>query len=320
MTDHSGWSRRFTHPTALVYAHRGVTLAWSSWRRHDGHRRRGRFGGGVQERVNSSRVKNRLPVDTNLLAAAVTSIVAASAGFVLPEGNPIRIACSLLLVLVLPGYVFTAVLFPDALHRPSERILMTVGLSLAVVVLLGIALNVAPGGLRQHSWALALSSFTMVMAAVGTIRRPARLRAPASLAPRASRITLGQALLFGLAGLILLGAFSLATYGARRDADQTTFTQMWLLPAEGDTNRSVLVGIRNQETDAQVYTLTMTLDGQLLSSWPVIALAKDETWETVVTLPAGRGFISPVRAELQRVQAPETVYRSVVLWPTASGR
>lgn len=258
------------------------------------------------------------PPSLGAVAAAVASVVAAASGFLLPDGNPLRVALSLLLVLVLPGYALTAALFRDGRLGRSETTLMSVGLSLSTVIVSGLALNLTPGGLRQQGWAIALSGVTVVAAAIGATRRGDRSgttpRPPVSW-PRITRV---QAALFGLAGVILLAAFHVAIYGARQDADETTFTQLWLLAAEDRPTPSVTVGVRNEEGADQVYALVVTLEGKLLASWPELGLAEDETWETTLALPAGRGVDSPVRVELFRAEAPDVVYRYAVLWPTSS--
>ena len=63
--------------------------------------------------------------------------------------TPVRIVLGLLLVLFLPGYSLIAALFPGKGDLDGiERIALSFGLSIAVVPLLGLALNYTPFGSR----------------------------------------------------------------------------------------------------------------------------------------------------------------------------
>jgi uncharacterized membrane protein len=86
--------------------------------------------------------------------------------------TPMRIIIGLLLVLFLPGYSLIAALFPrkDDLDG-IERIAFSFGLSIAVVPLLGLALNYTPFGIRLVPILSVLSIFTVLLAVVAYVRR-----------------------------------------------------------------------------------------------------------------------------------------------------
>ncbi len=86
--------------------------------------------------------------------------------------TPLRIILGLLLVLFLPGYSLIAALFPrkDDLDG-IERIALSFGLSIAVVPLLGLALNYTPFGIRLVPILVVLSVFTVSLAVVAGVRR-----------------------------------------------------------------------------------------------------------------------------------------------------
>jgi len=90
----------------------------------------------------------------------------------LNEISPIRIIFGLPLVLFLPGYALIAVLFPrkDDLDV-IERIALSFGLSIAVVPLLGMALNYTPFGIRLSPVLIVLSVFTISLALGAYVRR-----------------------------------------------------------------------------------------------------------------------------------------------------
>lgn len=86
--------------------------------------------------------------------------------------TPIRIMLGLLLVYFLPGYSLIAALFPrkDELNG-VERIALSIGSSIAVVPLLGMALTYTPFGIRLLSTLSGLSIFTVSFAIIAYIRR-----------------------------------------------------------------------------------------------------------------------------------------------------
>ncbi len=89
----------------------------------------------------------------------------------LNEISPVRIILGLPLVLFLPGYSLIAALFPrkDDLDG-IERIALSFGLSIAVVPLLGLALNYTPFGIRLSPVFTLLSVFTISLAISAYVR------------------------------------------------------------------------------------------------------------------------------------------------------
>src|SRR5438105_797407 len=80
----------------------------------------------------------------------------------LPSRIPIvGIVLALPLVFILPGYALTEVLFRKRSLGAPERLLFSIGLSLAIAILSGLILNLLPGGLQAISWALWLGLFTV---------------------------------------------------------------------------------------------------------------------------------------------------------------
>ena len=90
----------------------------------------------------------------------------------LNEISPVRIILGLPLVLFLPGYSLIAALFPrkDDLDG-IERVALSFGLSIAVVPLLGLALNYTPFGIRLSPILIVLSVFTISLAIAAYARR-----------------------------------------------------------------------------------------------------------------------------------------------------
>ena len=75
---------------------------------------------------------------------------------------PIRIAATLPLVILLPGYALTSALFARQTTELPIGLLLSVGLSLAITILEGLLLNLTPWGLQATSWALALGGTILI--------------------------------------------------------------------------------------------------------------------------------------------------------------
>ncbi len=75
-------------------------------------------------------------------------------------------------VLFLPGYVTVEALFPKARDLDGiERFALSVGLSLALVPLVGLLLNYTPWGIRLTPIVISLSILTLGIAMVGLVRQ-----------------------------------------------------------------------------------------------------------------------------------------------------
>ena len=89
--------------------------------------------------------------------------------------GPARIALGLPFVLFVPGYVFIFALFPEKPRRHSgieaiERIALSLGMSIAIVPLIGLALNYTPWGIRLQPILVSLLIFVGGSALVGLYR------------------------------------------------------------------------------------------------------------------------------------------------------
>jgi len=113
----------------------------------------------------------RIPVD--LAVCYVWLIVAILAIFV-PYVNEsfLRILFGLPVVLFIPGYTLIAALFSKKSDIDGiERIALSFGLSIAVVPLIGLALNYTPWGIRLDPIVISLAVFTVAMGIIAQYRR-----------------------------------------------------------------------------------------------------------------------------------------------------
>src|SRR5689334_1821085 len=128
----------------------------------------------------------------NLDLSIALFIAAVNVGWTLIPDHPsyltiVGIILALPLVFVLPGYTLTEALFKrttnaDALirqpalqlERPfktSDRLIIGLGLSLALVILSGFILNMLPTGLQALSWVVFLAVQTTLFALIAGYRR-----------------------------------------------------------------------------------------------------------------------------------------------------
>jgi len=110
--------------------------------------------------------------------AATATIVA----FVVPENSfplaYIRYLLGTIFVLWLPGYSFIKALFPvEGGNKKSsgnldsiERVAISIGLSLALVPMVGLLLNYTPWGIRLTPIVLSLFALTTIFATVAIVR------------------------------------------------------------------------------------------------------------------------------------------------------
>ncbi len=107
---------------------------------------------------------------------SVTALTAAVVALVLKVSNPpliyVRYVMGSLFVLYMPGAMLIEALYPRGSDlKPLERLALSIGLSLAVVPLIGLILNYTPWGIRLVPILVSLSVFTEAMAAVALARK-----------------------------------------------------------------------------------------------------------------------------------------------------
>ena len=250
----------------------------------------------------------------DIFAVIAFTIVAAVLALLVPADIVLIRILTLPLVLVLPGYALTSALFPNRSLGVPERLVFSLGLSLSIVILGGLALNWTPFGLRASSWAVLLSGITLGASAVALVRRQEQsMSAPGWLRVGNVGFTLRRGLLLGLAAAIVCGAVAVSIIGAERQS-YAGFTELWILPAGGaNAENAVRLGVSNMESTAREYRLDVNVDGKVVKEWSAIDLEPNKKWEaTLVLLPTGS--VTRVEADLYRADAPTTIYRHVVLW------
>jgi uncharacterized membrane protein len=221
---------------------------------------------------------------------------------------PARALGAALLVLVLPGYAMTWAVFAGRAWGVAERMLLSLGVSLALAVISGLALNWTPWGLQTASWTLFLGGVALAATGLGALRRN---DAHDRRNVHAVRVHRRDTALLLLATLLVVGAYGIAAYGATlRPVAQ--FTQLWMVPTD-DQPRSVRIGFRNEEGSVLAYRLVLRSGVEVVQEWSDIRLASGDAWETVYALPTTQAFDEDLVASLYREDQPNAVYRYVTL-------
>lgn len=245
------------------------------------------------------------------------TIIAIILVFTVPADNVALRILTLPLVIVLPGYALISALFAHRAAGLIERLVMSLGVSMIIVILGGLILNLTPSGLRSGSWAVLLAGITVAASIVALVRRQGQKRA--ALQPSGSSgvgLTFPQGLLLGLAAIIVGGALAVSIIGAEQQP-YPGFTQLWMLPASGaNAKNSVLLGVKNMEQTAVDYRLVVKIGSTTIKQWPALDLRSGENWEATLAVPEAQHATNPTRVEalLYRLNAPTTLYRHVELW------
>ena len=108
------------------------------------------------------------------LAVTIASI------YVLPQYSPfiyVRYVFGAVAVLYFPGYTLIEALYPKKEDLDSlERLALSIGLSLALVPLVGLLLNYTPWGIRLDPIVVSLSLLGVVLAFVAAVRKESYIR------------------------------------------------------------------------------------------------------------------------------------------------
>jgi len=272
------------------------------------------------------------------LALAVACALATTVIVLLaPFAEPARIALGLVFVLFLPGYVLVAALYPrkDDLDL-VERLALSLGLSIAVVPLIGLGLNYSPWGIRLNPILAFLTLFIVLAAGVAMYRRltvpsDEAMRIPVNLAlPKWPRVgmadrLLGLLLVVALAGLGV-GAYFLATSSTGSEE----FTEFYVLgpggKAEGYPRTvdvgdifTLILGVVNHEGEEASYRVQATIAGRLAARVDSLHLANKEKWESPLVLIATQpGNNQKVEFVLYKGE-DDVPYRTLHLWLDVQG-
>ncbi|MDY9928088.1 DUF1616 domain-containing protein [Methanosarcina sp.] len=254
----------------------------------------------------------------------------------------LRTALGLLLVLFLPGYALTGALLPAKKDMDGiERALLSLGLSIAVVPLMGLGMNYTDWGVREVPVLTGLSVFTLLMCGAAYYRRLKLSEAEAFKISIGTTISTLKAefleetgsradkVLAVLLVMSILASIGSLAYVIGNPRDGEAFTEFYILgPDRTAENYSteytpggsgtVVVGITNHERRTVDYTMEVRLENRSLplpEDQKYISLDHNVTWEEPVTItPPVEGKNMKLEFLLFNETEKSVPYRNVHLW------
>ncbi len=226
------------------------------------------------------------------------------------------------LALIAPGYALIATLFPRSTSasgahlRFSTRLMFSLGMSVALLVISGIALNFTPPGIQYWSLTTVLALLTIAFSVLagyrlGNISADSALPLPQRLSARGFGPL--QSGLIALAAIVAAGAVTYAiqeSYRARR----ASVLHLWMLPVESAPPNTLRIGARNISAAASMYRIDLVRAGYTIQQWSNLPLAQGQTWEITTTMPLDAPGEGPLIAALYEQGISEPV-RRVQYWP-----
>ncbi len=256
--------------------------------------------------------------------------------------NFLRTYLGIILVLFLPGYALTGAIFPAKKDLEGiERAVVSLGLSIALVPILGLGLNYTVWGIREIPVLAGLSVFTLLMCVVAYYKRSLVPETEISeISLKASFLNLkteilgtpqsnvDKVLAFFVVVLILASMGSLA-YVIGVPKEREHFTEFYILGANGTAgnyptefvkgeNGTVIVGIVNHEYGPVDYTMEIKLENKSLplsKNQRPISLEHNMSWENPVTFtPPFEGNNMKLEFLIFNETEKTVPYRDLHLW------
>lgn len=245
----------------------------------------------------------------DLRLACVLALASAVLALLLPWG-PLCLVVALPLLFFLPGYAVAAAIFARGRIPLRHLLVLSVGLSLAILALGALPLNYLPGGVRAGWWALLLVIVVFAAARAAAIRRPSRRAAPnPSWRPR---LDPAKTALCAGGGLAILAAIVLAftPVGAK---DALGYTQMWIQPLQG-AKTGVEIGVGSGEQRDASYRLWVKFGNGEPPQGRYFKLAPGETRTIRLLTEEQPAASEQIRAALFKQGGPGRAYRRVSTW------
>jgi uncharacterized membrane protein len=243
-----------------------------------------------------------------------------------------RIILGLPFVMFFPGYTLIAALFPKRDDIDSiERVALSFGVSIAIVVFIVLMLNYSPWGIKLYPILISLGIFILVTSLIAwqrqrrlpEIERPT-ISLNSGLFPPGKMRSLRMILSFVFV-VAILGAIGALGYFLMTPKPGDNFTEYYVLGLGGKATNyptelrkeeegRVIVGIVNHEHQQVTYRLEVVIDGVENNSTESETLEHGDQWEEIVTFtPYVVGDNQKVEFLLYRLNQNE-VYQRLHLW------
>ncbi len=226
----------------------------------------------------------------NLLVIALVAVI-----YLVPI-DFIRIFLGLPFVLFFPGYVLILALFPKKESLGSiERTALSFGLSIAVVPLIGLALNYTKWGITVESTLYSISFFILLMSVIAWIRQKRlsveeRFEVKYESKSISSGKTSWDKALSIILVISILGAIGVLGYVIANPKVGEKFTEFYILGDGGQAanypeeitlgdSASVIVGIINHEQGETTYRVEVRAFSEVIGQLGGITLTDEQAYE-----------------------------------------
>jgi len=272
-------------------------------------------------------------VDKDLLLMNALGLVLILAVVFLSD-SLVRVLIGVPFVLLFPGYTLICALFPRKGDLDGvERVALSIGLSLAVVPLMGLVLNYTPWGIRLYPILFSLFLFTLSMSMATAYRRkglPVEERFVPSISlnvPRLREMNGSDRIMsVGLVACIVV-AGGLTAHFASIPRVGERFTEFYVLGPGGKIegyptsmmlgeSGTVILGVVNHEYDEVAYRIVIRLDGETVGTMGGIELEHEGKWEQNFTFTPDRAGENLKLEFLLYKEGADEPYRSLHLWVT----
>ena len=246
--------------------------------------------------------------------------------------NVLRVILGLPFLLFFPGYVLVAALFPKKKGVDNiERVALSFGMSILVVVLIALIFNYTPWGIRVETLLYSTAFFIFATSIVSWLRRkklPERDRFGIEfhLAVPGWDEGMLNRVLFVIMVLVILGTVGTLSYIAATPKVEERFTEFYILGLEGRAvdypnqlvvgeEGKVIMGIINREHEAVSYRVEVRVNGVKNNKVEPIVLDHDEKWEQEVSFIARKtGANQKVEFLLYKSEEIEPSLKPLQLW------
>ncbi len=280
-----------------------------------------------------------MPPSDRSIAVCAGGTVLCLAILLWAPGSLLDLAAAAPLVFYLPGWALLRAFGAEPGGR-FESAVLSVALSLAIVVIVGVLLNFA-GSIDTPEWLASLGLITFGACAVSLVRaRRTKATGLVEAAPsRARSAELRPRDLQAIALAVGLGAAAIASsVFLRLHFHEFYYTQLWIVPQPNAPDNFV-VGLHSAEAGEESYAVDLLVDRHLVQSWHDVSLKPGQTWtttfrwvgfgnypravrplketekgrETKATISerVGLGAVPRVEALVYRSKDPSVVYRHV---------
>lgn len=245
--------------------------------------------------------------------------------------GPIRVVLGLAFILFFPGYALQAALFPSSndLDR-MERVVVSFGLSVAVVPVLILVLNYTPWGIRLYPVVITLSLYMIVMSLIGIYRKKKlpdeekfKVLFSFKIPSWVEMSRLDKVFLITLVGSVIFAFSSFYTFIASPRGGQ--FSEFNIVNLDGtiegyprvikkNENIEFVLGVVNHEFEKTTYTIKIEMDGNTKVIIGPFDLDHEEKWEERVKLSFSESYTDMKVEFLLMKNEEERPYRSLQMW------